>query len=68
MRGGGGRAKPVNEYCWSGYLIELRTYRHVAVSGKCSEPYLSGDIKTALREWKTLAKSGNAAAQFNPDN
>ena len=62
------RAEPVNGYCWSGYLIELRTYRHVAVSGKCSEPYLSGDIKTALREWKPLAKSGNAAAQFNPDN
>ena len=58
-------AEPVNGYCWSGGLIEFRKYRHAAVSGKCSESYLSGDIKAALREWKPLAKGGNAAAQFN---
>tara|TARA_S200000501_G_scaffold122729_1_gene115683 strand:+ start:36 stop:290 length:255 start_codon:yes stop_codon:yes gene_type:complete len=42
----------------------LRKYRYAAVSGKCSRSYLSGDIKTALREWNPLAKGGNAAAQL----
>ena len=53
-------AKPLKNYC---RLFKKDSYLKIA--GKCSSAYERGDYATALREWKPLAKQGNASAQFN---
>ena len=53
-------AKPLKNYC---RLFTKDLYLKIA--GKCSSAYERGDYATALREWKPLAKQGNASAQFN---
>ena len=52
--------KPLKNYC---RLFTKDLYLKIA--GKCSSAYERGDYATALREWKPLAKQGNASAQFN---
>ena len=49
-------AKPLKNYCRL-----FKKDSDLKIAGKCSSAYERGDYATALREWKTLAKQGNAS-------
>ena len=53
-------AEPIKGFC-----LSWTKHSHLTIAGKCSSAYEKGDYATALREWKPLAKQGNADAQFN---
>ena len=53
-------AEPIKGYCLLG-----TKHSHSPIAGKCSASYEIGDYATALREFKPLANTGNAAAQYN---
>jgi hypothetical protein len=55
-----GSAKSYKDYC-----LYPPKHSHWPIAGKCSSAYRNGYYETALREWKPLAKQGNADAQFN---
>jgi TPR repeat protein len=50
--------QPVKGYCLSG-----TKHSRCPISSQCSSVYKSGNYITALREWGSLAKQGNAFAQ-----
>ena len=52
-------ADSINGYCLAG-----TGHSHYPLSDKFSDAYELGDYATALREWRPLAKQGNASAQF----
>jgi uncharacterized protein len=45
--------------------FKFTEYMHLAVKGKCSSAFETGDYETALSEWKPFAEQGDANAQSN---
>ena len=50
----------LNNYCLAG-----TKHSHLPISNKCSSSYENGDYMSALSEWTSFAKQGNAHAEFN---
>ena len=53
-------AEPINGFCLAG-----TKHSHAPIFNKCSSSYENGDYLIALREWTSLAKQGNAHAEYN---